>query len=75
MALDEGAGREEDGALAGVAQLADVARPVVRGEPLLGVLGQRELAAERRGGRGDELLGEREDLVAALAQRRDGDAT
>src|SRR6478672_6535395 len=65
---------EDDGALAGMAQRADVAGPVI-GLERAGHVGwklPRRLAVFP-GILGDEMVGEREDVLAALAQRRQVD--
>jgi hypothetical protein len=71
---DEAPVAQEDRALDGVAQLADVARPGVAEEPFT------RIARDPRGGpphRAPEILeeglGQREDVVGAGAERRDED--
>ena len=66
--------REDDRALETVAQLADVARPVVGAQPLArrGVELER-LLLELSRKRGEKPVDERIDVLAPLAQRRDAD--
>ena len=66
-----GAGREDERALHEVLELAHVAGPVVRLERAPGVLADpRRAAVHRRRVAREEVQGERTDLLAPLAQRR-----
>src|SRR5262249_43394765 len=69
--LDDARRPEDHGALDGVAELAHVARPGVGGERLLRRLRERQVvAAGGLGEEGEEAVGQRQDVLPALAQRR-----
>jgi len=71
--LDEGTGREEDGALDGVLQLAHVAGVVVGEQQLLGRGGETPALAVLRVEAVEERVGEEEDVAAPVAQGRHRD--